>query len=74
MLKVTLQRHALSSVKVKQLNYPYNCFTLDLSQNDQTKKKGLKQIFFHFPIINSSRVELLLEDRDLACTRETKEN
>ena len=55
----------VSSVKVKQPNYPFNCFTLDLFQNADIKKNGLKQIFFHFPTLNGSSVELLLEDKEL---------
>ena len=62
----------LTSVTVRRPNYPYNCFTLDLSQNDDIKSKGLKQIFFYFFTRNGSSVELLLEDKMQACNREIK--
>ena len=64
----------LTSVIVKRLNYPYNCFTLDLSENKDIKSDGLKQIFFDFFTRNGSSVELLLEDKMLACNREIKNN
>ena len=64
----------LSSVTVKRPNYPYNCFTLDLSQNEEIRKKHLKQIFFYVLTLNGSSVELLLEEKRLGCSREIKDN
>ena len=64
----------LSSVRVNRPNFPFNCFTFDLSQNSKIKKKGLKQIFFHFHPIASTSMEMLIMDKSLVCTREIKEN
>ena len=55
-------------------NYPYNCFTLDLSDNKEVKEKGLKQIFFYFHSINGTSAEILLGDKTLTCSREIKDN
>ena len=64
----------LSSVRIYRPNFPFNCFTLDLSQNSDIKEKGLKQIFFYFHSLAGTFMEMLIEDKSLACTREIKEN
>ena len=65
---------SLSSVTVTRPNYPYNCFTLDLSQNKEVMEKGLKQIFFIFRNIKGQSVYLLVMDKNLACNRDIKNN
>ena len=45
-----------------------------MSENGQIKKKGLKQILFYFHPHEGTYVEILMEDKMLACTREIKEN
>ena len=64
----------LSSVQIKRPNYPFNCFTLDLSKNSEIKKKGVKQIFFHIRSPAGTSMRILIVDKSLACTREIKEN
>ena len=63
---------SLDSVKIWLMNYPYNCFTLDLSNNTMVKKKGIKQIFLHFPILDNYSAEIYLQGKSLACNREIK--
>ena len=64
----------LTSVVLPRPNYPYNCFTLDLSKNEEIKQKGVKQIFFYFSTLNVSSVKVILMDKSLACNREIKYN
>ena len=61
-------------MKVGRPNYPYNCFTLDLSHNKNIGDKGLKQIFFAFKIIPNTSVEVLVQDKKLSCFRNIENN
>ena len=38
----------VDSVRVKRMNFPYNCFTLDLTNNTDVKETGIKQLFLEF--------------------------
>ena len=63
---------SLDSVRIWLMNYPYNCFTLDLSNNTMVKTKGIRQIYLHFPILTNYSVEIYLHGKSLACNREIK--
>ena len=65
---------SLGSITVRRPNYPYNCFTLDLSQNTEVREKGIKQIFFIFHALEDQSVELLLIDKSLDSNRDIKKN
>ena len=60
------------SVKRWLMNYPYNCFILDLSNNMMVKKKGIRQLKFYLPIMAMYSVEIYLQGKSLACNREIK--
>ena len=60
--------------KVWRANFPFNCFTLDLSGNEEVEEKGVKQIFFYFHPMNGTSAEILLGDKTLTCSREIKDN
>ena len=64
----------LSSLIIKRPNYPFNCFTLDISQNQEVRKKGVRAVIFRFYHLVNTSVQILLEDRRLACTRQIREN
>ena len=64
----------LNSIIVEQANYPDNCYTLDLSNNEDIKEKGLKEIDFKFKPIADISVDLMVEGKTLACNREIKNN
>ena len=73
-LKNQLIEISLDSVKVLRPTYPSNCYTLDLGDNLEVKEQGVKQVFFDLTIMNNYSMEILLEDRSLACYREIKYN
>ena len=62
----------LTSVKLLRINYPFNCFTLDLTNNTDVQRKGVKQLFYIFPIIENSSVSVLPQGKSLVCNREIK--
>ena len=64
----------LSSVRLRRPNYPYNCWTLDLSDNQNISDDGVKQIFFGFHKLPNTSVEVLVQDKGLSCSREIKNN
>ena len=64
----------LSSLHLKRPNYPFNCFTLDLSKNIQLNEKSFKYVWFDFFEHNGTSVEIFLEDKNLACTRQIIED
>ena len=63
---------SLDSVKLWRLNYPSNCYTLDLSMNREVREKGIKQILFTFPLLENTSMELILKGASLICSREIK--
>ena len=63
---------SIDSVELWRLNYPYNCYTLNLSNNHEVKEKGVKQVFFTFPALKDTSMELLLKGSSMICNREIK--
>ena len=63
---------SLSLVRVRRPNYPFNCYTLDLSEHEEIKNVGVKQLFIEFWRKKNYSMELLLKDKALACNREIK--
>ena len=62
----------VSSVNVYRLHFPYNCYSLDLSNNTFVMEKGVKQVFLHFHILANYSLEIVLHDHRLASYREIK--
>ena len=63
---------SIDTVELWRLNYPYNCYTLNLSKNHEVHEKGVKQIFFTFPLLENASMELLLKGASMICDREIK--
>ena len=63
---------SIDSLELWRLNYPYNCYTLNLSKNQEVQEKGVKQIFFTFPLMENTSMELLLKGASMICDREIK--
>ena len=63
---------SIDSVELWRLNFPYNCYTLNLSKNDEVLDQGVKQIFFYFPLLEDTSMELLLKGASMVCDREIK--
>ena len=60
----------LTSVKVWRMNFPYNCFTLDLTNHPEVEQAGLSMVAFNFPVVKNTSVSILPEGKNLACNRE----
>ena len=60
------------SVELWRLNYPYNCYTLNLSSSQEVREKGVKQVFFNFPLLENTSMELLLKGASMIGDREIK--
>ena len=63
---------SVDMVELRRLNYPYNCYTLDLSKSVKVQEMGVKQIFFYFRLLENTSVELLLRGASMICNRELK--
>ena len=63
---------SLDSVKVWRLNFPDNCYSLDLTNNREVREKGIKQLILDFYILKNYSVEILLEGQSLAGYRMIK--
>ena len=63
---------SIDSVELWRLNFPYNCYTLNLSKNYEVLDQGVKQIFFYFPLLENTSMELLLKGASMVCDREIK--
>ena len=64
----------LTSVSLWRMNYPFNCFTLDLTNNTEVKEKGIRKIRIQFPMIQNTSVSILPQGKDWACNREINSN
>ena len=62
----------LTAVRLIRMNYPYNCFSLDLTSNKEVEEKGVRQLFFSFHMMANTSVELLLQGHSLVCNRDIK--
>jgi len=55
-------------------NVPFNCFTLDLSNNKDIVQKGMNKINFYFNLLADQEIEILVEDIQLATNRQISSN
>ena len=55
-----------------QPNYPFNCFTLNISQ--ENIEDGVASIGFGFEFLPGTTAEIKLEDKRLSCNRPLIEN
>ena len=65
-------KYELSSAQVVRPNYPFNCFTWDISQ--ENIEDGVVEIVFAFYFLPGTTVEIKLEDKRLSCNRPIMEN
>ena len=66
----------LDLITVQRPNYPQNCFILNISDIQEEKQQMTpRQIYFKFqkPIVKTS-VQIHLQDKQLFCHREIKDN
>ena len=66
---------SIHSLQIKRPNYPFNCFTLDISQNQEIKMKGINFIRFYFKHVErGTSVSIEVEDKRLSCSRLINQN
>ena len=58
-----------SNVTIWRINYPFNCYTLDLTNNTDVKEKGVQKLIIVFHILQNLSLEILLQDKNLATNR-----
>ena len=63
---------SLKSVKLWRLNFPSNCYSLDLTNNRDVREKGVKQLFLNFYILENYSVDIFPEGQSLASYRMIK--
>ena len=61
-------------VKVQRVNFPDNCFTLDITNNSDVREKGIRQLYINFYNTKNSAVEVLVQGYSLVCDRIIKEH
>ena len=61
-------------VSLKRVNYPHNCYTLDLSSVAELRHESIKTIFISFKSGNIEKVQISLKGRTLASNREIYDN
>ena len=59
----------LDSVKVWRLNFPYNCYSLDITNNRDVKEKGVMVLFLQFNTLEKYSLQVFLEGQSLASHR-----
>ena len=64
----------LTRILVKKPNFPFNCLTLDLTNDIIIKENGLKEVIFYFQNIEGTSVKIILEDKQLATQRQIMKN
>ena len=69
-----LKTKLINSIAVQRPNYPSNCFTLDVSEHDEIRMFGLRQMFFYFRVKKNTSVSLFIEGKGISCTRNIKAN
>ena len=61
-------------LELKRPNFPFNCFTFDLTENDIIKNNVLKYLWFDFYEQSGTSVEIKLQDKKLASSRQIIED
>ena len=56
-------------VTIWRINYPTNCYTLDLTNNTDVKDKGVQKLKIQFQTLEKSSLEIMLQDKKLVCNR-----
>ena len=67
------QLDVTSLVQQRRVNYPNNCYTLDLSNNTEVMEKGIKTLLVEFNNSkkrNLTMVQLKVEGSSLSCARD----
>ena len=64
----------LKHVTLRRVNFPYNCYTLDLSSLTQLRSESIKTLHINFNSGNLEKVRISIQGRTLASNREIFDN
>ena len=59
---------------LKRPNYPHNCLTLDISEREEVKKRGVMKVGIIFNTTTGYGTEVILEDRQRSVSRSLQYN
>ena len=62
----------IDQFRVSRVNYPHNCYTLDLF--NLTEEHEVKELFIQFHNLENKSAEVLLRDTSTDCNREVKDH
>ena len=62
----------IEQFRVSRVNYPHNCYTLDLF--NLTEEYNVKELFIQFHNLENKTAEVLLRDKITDCYREVKDH
>ena len=65
-----LERH----VSRDRVNFPHNCFTLDITNSVELQGKGIRRLFIFFHDLQNYEVEIFVHGASLACYRDIKDH
>ena len=55
---------------LRRANYPYNCLTLDMSNNTDLKRDGIKSLHLYFQNLNKFSIEIQPQGKSISCGRD----
>jgi hypothetical protein len=62
----------ISDVRLRRVNFPDNCYTLDIASNPGVKEHGVKELLIGFTALENRSVEVQVQGSSLACDRNIK--
>jgi hypothetical protein len=62
----------ISDVHLGRVNFPDNCYTLDIGSNARVKKHGVKYLYIDFKALENRSAEVHVQGSSLACDRTIK--
>jgi hypothetical protein len=60
----------ISNVHLGRVNFPDNCYTLDIASNAEVKKHGVKKLIISFDALENRSAEVRVQGSSLACDRD----
>ena len=60
----------LDTLILQRINYPHNCFTLDLSNKSSLRINGIKSLHLGFQNLTNSSIEIHQQGKSLSCNRD----
>jgi hypothetical protein len=64
----------ISAVYLGRVNFPDNCYTLDLENNEDVKEFGIIDLYIHFRNLENRTVKIFVQGSSLSCDRNINDN